>query len=91
MAKPTTFPAAEPTAGKLPEQAVDHISDVFAFATVTTAAALAVDVGDPPASVLGDVLADVAPQATIDFPGGAVEAFTTHANRPDHVSDWFMF
>lgn len=90
MAKPTTFPAAEQTADKLPTQATDHISDVFDFATVTTVAALAVNVGDPPGSVLSDVLGDVTPHAAApDFPG-ADDAFTHTDHLPDHVSAWFL-
>ena len=89
MAKPTTFPAAEQTADKLPDQAIDHISDVFTFPTVSTIAALEIDVGNPPDSVLADVLADVAPHASIgDFPG-ADHAFSHAEHLPIHVTDWF--
>lgn len=90
MAKPTTFPAAEQTAGKLPAQAIDHISDAFAFVTGTTPAALTVDVGNPPDTVLADVLADVVPHASgPDFPG-ADHAFSHAEHMPSHVTEWFL-
>ena len=90
MAKPTTCPAAEQTAGNLPDQAITHISDVFTFPAVTSVAALAVDVGNPPDSVLADVLSDVAPHASLDVFPGADHAFSHPDHLPIHVSDWFL-
>jgi hypothetical protein len=82
--KPASFPAAPQAIENLPSQAQAHVPpDAFDF--TTTAAAAAPDVSDPPATVL----AEVDPQATIEFPDGAVEALTEHANRPAHVTDWF--
>jgi hypothetical protein len=84
--KPTAFPGPEQATDHIPSEILEHLADVFAATSTAVNAAQAPDVSDPPDSVL----VGVDPKATIDFPDQALDAFSTHANLPAHVTDWFI-